>query len=96
MHLPNKALRLGLAALAGSIVIAAGSADAKTRVHAAGVKHMRVDVHLYPAAYPYAYIPGYAYGYVVPTRVFRCYPARVQVEDQVGLLVGHVPLGTCG
>lgn len=59
--------------------------------------HMRVHAKV-PAAYAY----GYGYGYVpdrayyVPTRVFRCYPARQMVEDQVGLVVGYVPLGTCG
>ena len=61
--------------------------------------HMRVHAKV-PAAYAYGY--GYGYGYVpdrayyVPTRVFRCYPARQMVEDQVGLVVGYVPLGTCG
>jgi hypothetical protein len=96
MHLPNKALRLGLAAaLAGLIAGPGAQADAKTRIHSAGKTHIRVDVHLHPAGYPYGYIPGYVYGYM-PARVFRCYPARLQVEDQVGLIVGHVPLGTCG
>lgn len=95
MHLPNKALGLAVA-LAALIAAPGAPADAKTRFHPAGKTHMRVDVHFHPAAYPYAYIPYYAYGYVVPTRVFRCYPARLQVEDQAGLLVGHVPLGTCG
>jgi hypothetical protein len=94
MHLQNKALRLGLATiLAGSIAGLSAPADAKTRFHPAGKTHVRI---LHPAAYPYAYIPGYAYDYVVPARVFRCYPARLQVEDQVGFIAGHVPLGTCG
>jgi hypothetical protein len=94
MHLPNKALRLGLAAaLAGLIASPGTPADAKTRFHPAGKAYVRT---LHPAAYPYAYMPYYAYGYIVPTRVFRCYPARLQVEDQVGFIVGHVPLGTCG
>jgi hypothetical protein len=44
--------------------------------------------------YAYGYVPDYAY--YVPTRVFRCYPARQMVEDQAGLVVGYVPLGTCG
>jgi hypothetical protein len=95
MAFPKKALRPGVAALVGSLVVLGAPADAKTRFHPAGKTHIRVDVHLHPAGYPYGYIPGYAYGYV-PARVFRCYPARFQVEDQVGLIVGHVPLGTCG
>jgi hypothetical protein len=61
-------------------------------------RHLIVRVHAKaPAAvYPFAYryVPDYAY--YVPTRVFRCYPARPMVEDQVGLVVGYVPLGTCG
>jgi hypothetical protein len=61
-------------------------------------RHVVVRVHAkMPAAvYPYAYgyVPDYAY--YVPTRVFRCYPARQMVEDQAGLVVGYVPLGTCG
>ena len=93
MHLPNKALRLGLAGvLAASIAGPSASADAGTRFHPAGKTHVRT---LHPAVYPYAYIPGYAYGYV-PARVFRCYPARLAVEDQVGFIAGYVPLGTCG
>jgi hypothetical protein len=58
--------------------------------------HMRVHAKWPAAANPYAYgyVPDYAY--YVPTRVFRCYPARQMVEDQVGLVVGYVPLGTCG
>jgi hypothetical protein len=58
--------------------------------------HMRVHAKMAPAPYPYAYryVPDYAY--YVPTRVFRCYPARQMVEDQAGLVVGYVPLGTCG
>jgi hypothetical protein len=47
---------------------------------------------VYPHAY--RYVPDYAY--YMPTRVFRCYPARQMVEDQAGLVVGYVPLGTCG
>jgi hypothetical protein len=61
-------------------------------------RHVIVRVHARaPAApYPYAYryMPDYAY--YVPTRVFRCYPGRQMVQDQVGLVVGYVPLGTCG
>jgi hypothetical protein len=58
--------------------------------------HVRVHAKVAAAPYPYAYryVPDYAY--YVPTRVFRCYPARQMVEDQVGLIVGYVPLGTCG
>jgi hypothetical protein len=37
---------------------------------------------------------GLYYAYYLPTRVFRCYPARQMVEDH--LVVGYVPLGTCG
>jgi hypothetical protein len=54
--------------------------------------HAKAPAAVYPFAY--RYVPDYAY--YVPTRVFRCYPARQMVEDQVGLVVGYVPLGTCG
>ena len=58
--------------------------------------HMHVHPRMRAVAYPYTYgyVPDYAY--YVPTRVFRCYPARQMVEDQVGLVVGYVQLGTCG
>jgi hypothetical protein len=59
---------------------------AHTRLHA--------KVLVAPDPYAYGYVPDYAY--YVPTRVFRCYPARQMVEDQVGLVAGYVPLGTCG
>jgi len=54
--------------------------------------HAKMPVAIYP--YAYGYVSDYAY--YVPTRVFRCYPARQMVEDQVGLVVGYVPLGSCG
>jgi hypothetical protein len=71
-------------------------AHAKTAALAHRHMHVRVHAKVAPAPYPYAYryVPDYAY--YVPTRVFRCYPARQMVEDQVGLVVGYVPLGTCG
>jgi hypothetical protein len=69
---------------------------AKVAIRAHRHAHIRVHAKWPTAAYPYAYgyVPDYAY--YVPTRVFRCYPARQMVEDQVGLVVGYVPLGTCG
>jgi hypothetical protein len=71
-------------------------AHAKVATPAPRHVHMRVHAKLPAAAPPYAYgyVPDYAY--YVPTRVFRCYPARQMVEDQAGLVVGYVPLGTCG
>jgi hypothetical protein len=73
-------------------------ARAHAKVAGPAHRHARMRVHAKsPAlAYPYAYgyVPDYAY--YVPTRVFRCYAARQMVEDQVGLVVGYVPLGTCG
>jgi hypothetical protein len=61
-------------------------------------RHMHVSVRAKTATAPYPYAYGYVpdYAYYVPTRVFRCYAARQMVEDQVGLVVGYVPLGTCG
>jgi hypothetical protein len=60
--------------------------------------HARIlDSHLHlkrPAPAYYADPPGYAY--YVPTHVFRCYPARAMVRDQVGFTAGYLPLGTCG
>jgi len=60
--------------------------------------HARIlDSHLHlkrPAPAYYAAPPGYAY--YVPTHVFRCYPARAMVRDQVGFTAGYLPLGTCG
>jgi hypothetical protein len=56
--------------------------------------HVHAKVPAAAYAYTYGYVPDYAY--YVPTRVFRCYPARLMVEDQVGFIAGYVPLGTCG
>jgi hypothetical protein len=71
---------------------------AHTKVAAPAHRHVHMRVHAKGPAAPYPYAYGYVpdYAYYVPTRVFRCYPARQMVEDQVGLVVGYVPLGTCG
>ena len=96
MRLVKKSLTRAIlvAALAGPALIP-GPAFAKARIHHATANvSVRVNVNVRAPVYPYAYVPDYAY--YVPTRVFRCYPARLMVEDQVGLVVGYVPLGTCG
>lgn len=60
-------------------------------------RHVYKKVHV-KARVPYPprrlYVPDYAY--YVPTRVYRCYPARQMVEDQVGFVVGYTPLPFCG
>jgi hypothetical protein len=77
---------------------ATGSAYANGSMRHHHSRHAVLRVHVKPPAivYPHAYRYVPDYGYYVPTRVFRCYPARQMVEDQVGLVVGYVPLGTCG
>jgi hypothetical protein len=73
----------------------AASAYAKGQVrHHLRPVHARAHLKAPAPPYVYGYVPDYAY--YVPTRVFRCYPARQMVEDQVGLVVGYVPLGPCG
>jgi hypothetical protein len=112
MRCVTKGVAVALAAgLTASLTLSAyangSSPDSKPRAerraHAKAVApahrpiHVRVRAKMAPATvYPHAYryVPDYAY--YVPTRVFRCYPARQMVEDQVGLVVGYVPLGTCG
>jgi hypothetical protein len=90
-----KSLVVGLGASLALGMTASAYADGSTRHHH---RHVVVRVHtkapaiVYPHAY--GYVPDSAY--YVPTRVFRCYAARQMVEDQVGLVVGYVPLGTCG
>lgn len=98
MRLVTKSLAV---ALSGGLALGmAGSAYANGSTHRHHRHHRHVIVRVHakmPAAvhpYAYQYVPDYAY--YVPTRVFRCYPARQMVEDQVGLVVGYVPLGTCG
>ena len=73
-------------------------AHAKAAAPAAGHMHVRVRAKVAPGPYPYPYAYGYEpdYAYYIPTHVFRCYPARQMVQDQAGLVVGYVPLGTCG
>jgi len=86
---PSAGLALG--------VTASAHANGWARHHHHRHVHMRVHAYVpapYPHPYAYRYVPDYAY--YVPTRVFRCYPARQMVEDQVGLVVGYVPLGPCG
>ena len=96
MRLVTKSLGVALSAglafgMTGS-VYANGSARHHHR-HAVVRVHAKAPAPVYPHAYRYV-VPDYAY--YVPTRVFRCYPARQMVEDQVGLVVGYVPLGFCG
>jgi hypothetical protein len=88
---------LGVALSAGLALGMTASADANGSArqhhrHAVVRVHAKMPAPVYPHAY--RYVPDYAY--YVPTRVFRCYPARQMVEDQAGLVVGYVPLGTCG
>jgi hypothetical protein len=84
---------LVVSSVAGLVIGFTGSAYAKVRHHPRPA-HVRVHVAAPMPAYAYGYTPDYPY--YVPTRVFRCYAARQMVEDQVGLVVGYVPLGTCG
>ena len=60
-------------------------------------RHVSKKVHV-KAGVPYPprrhYVPEYVY--YVPTRVYRCYPARQMIEDQVGFVVGYAPLPFCG
>jgi len=95
MRFGMKSFTLGLAATVALSITGPAYANAAARHHH---RHVTVRVHTTAPAVVYApvyrYVPGYAY--YVPTRVFRCYPARQMVEDQVGLVVGYVPLGTCG
>jgi hypothetical protein len=88
---------LGVALSAGLALSMTASADANGSArqhhrHAFVRVHANMPAPVYPHAY--RYVPDYAY--YVPTRVFRCYPARQMVEDQAGLVVGYMPLGTCG
>jgi hypothetical protein len=85
---------LAVSLLAGLVVgpTAPVYANGTARHHARAV-HSHVHLKRPITAY-YAYPPEYAYD--VPTHVFRCYPARAMVRDQVGFTVGYVPLGTCG
>ncbi|GAC1332137.1 MAG: hypothetical protein NVSMB26_11360 [Beijerinckiaceae bacterium] len=48
----------------------------------------------YAPLYRYSYVPAYVLLY--PPHVFRCYPARAAVVDQVGLIAGYLNLGRCG
>ncbi|MBV8848971.1 MAG: hypothetical protein JOZ16_05240 [Methylobacteriaceae bacterium] len=86
---------LGVALSAGLAlgITASASANGARHQHRHAVAHMHTRTL---PAYPYGYrlMPGYVY--YVPTHVFRCYPARQMVVDQVGLVAGYVPLGTCG
>jgi hypothetical protein len=93
MRFASKTLAVALSAGLVLGLTASAHANGSTRHHH-HYRHMRA--HPIAPALPYAY--GYApdYAYYVPTRVFRCYPARQMVEDQAGLVVGYVPLGTCG
>jgi hypothetical protein len=95
MRFGMKSFTVGLTATVALSVTGPAYANGATRHHH---RHVVVRVHTTAPAVVYApvyrYVPGYAY--YVPTRVFRCYPARQMVEDQVGLVVGYVPLGTCG
>ena len=95
MRFLMKSLAVGLGASLALEMTGSAYANGSTRHH-----HRPVVVRVHTQApaivygHDYGYVPDYAY--YVPTRVFRCYPARQMVEDQVGLVVGYVPLGTCG
>jgi hypothetical protein len=95
MRVVTKALGAALSAgLTLGITVPADANGSAHRHHRQAVVH--VQARTQASVYPYAYSYLADYGYYVPTRVFRCYPARQMVEDQVGLVVGYVPLGTCG
>jgi hypothetical protein len=93
MRFVTKSLAVALSAGVALGMTTLAYANGSARHH---YRHVHVRAHAIGPAlpYPYGYVPDYAY--YVPTRVFRCYPARQMVEDQVGLVVGYVPLGTCG
>jgi hypothetical protein len=92
MRFPKKSLSSSL--MAGLTLALAAPAYANgTARHHASAPHSHIDLKR-PAPADYAYPPEYAYG--LPPRVFRCYPARALVRDQVGFVAGYVPLGTCG
>ena len=92
MRFPKNALS---ALLIAGLTVALGApayANGTARHHA---RTLHSHLHLKrPAPAYHAYPPGYAY--YMPTHVFRCYPARAMVRDQVGFTAGYVPLGTCG
>jgi hypothetical protein len=92
MRFPRKSLSASLIAGLAVGLTAPAYANGTARHHA-----RTVHTHVYlkrPASAYYGYPPGYAY--YVPTQVFRCYPARAMVRDQVGFTAGYVQLGTCG
>ena len=92
MRLLNKSLTVSLVAGLTIALTAPVYAHGPARHHARAV-----HVHVYPKGpvpASYGYPPEYAYD--LPPRVFRCYPARAMVRDQVGFVAGYVPLGTCG
>jgi hypothetical protein len=94
MRFLAKTLIVALSAGLALGVTASAHANGWARHHHHRHVHMRVHAYVpapYPHPYAYRYVPDYAY--YVPTRVFRCYPGRQMVEDQVGLVVGYVPLG---
>ena len=92
MRYPRKSLRVSLIASLVLVLSAPAYANGTGRHHA-----RTLHAHVYikgPVTTYYGYPAGYAY--YVPTHVFRCYPARARVRDQVGFTAGYVPLGACG
>jgi hypothetical protein len=83
---------LGLIVSFAAVVILAVPAQANGTSH--HPRHVSKTVHVKVRA-PYRhYVPEYVY--YVPTRVYRCYPARQMIEDQVGFVAGYAPLPFCG